>query len=144
MSLNALLKMAIFVSLAVLLLWLPGYTEDIAFMAQQANICEDQSAEPCAKNASSALVVLAVYGGIFGAIQIVIFFLKSLYRKVRSIGWRKTVRRLQERPDVFFDDKRYIVTSVDRKNESVTLKPVSSENSTKIEVVVPLKMITIP
>jgi hypothetical protein len=139
--------MAILVSLAVLLLWLPGYTEDIAFMAQQANICEDQSAlgtEPGTRNASNALVVLAVYGGIFGAIQIVIFFLKSLYRKVRSIGWRKTVRRFQERPDVFFDDKRYIVTSVDRKNESVTLKPVSSENSTKIEVVVPLKMITIP
>ena len=138
--------MAILASLAVLLLWLPGYTEDMAFMAQQANICEDQTApgEPCTKNASNALVVLAVYGGIFGAIQIVIFFLKSLCRKVRSVGWRKTVRRLQERPDVFFDDKPYIVTSVDRKNESVTLKPVSSENSTKIEVVVPLKMITIP
>jgi hypothetical protein len=105
MSLNSSLKMAILVSLAVLLLWLPGYTEDIAFMAQQANICEDQSAlgtEPGTRNASNALVVLAVYGGIFGAIQIVIFFLKSLYRKVRSIGWRKTVRRFQERPDVFF------------------------------------------
>lgn len=138
--------MAIFASLAVLLLWLPGYTEDMAFMAQQAKICEDQTAsgEPCTKNASNALVVLAVYGGIFGAIQIVIFFFKSLYRKVRSVGWRKTVRRLQQRPDVFFDDKPYIVTSVDRKNESVTLKPASSENSTKIEVVVPLKMITIP
>lgn len=139
--------MAILASLAVLLLWLPGYTEDMAFMAQQANICEDQTApgtEPGTKNASNALVVLAVYGGIFGAIRIVIFFFKSLYRKVRSIGWQKTVRRLQQRPDVFFDDKPYIVTSVDRKNESVTVKPVSSENSTKIEVVVPLKMITIP
>ena len=103
--------------------------------------------EATARCASNALVVLAVYTAIFGMMRLTIFICKRVYLKVRSVRWQKAVRRLQEQPNVIFDEKPYVVTCVDKKNDTVVLKPVPGPNGTTqrpIELVVPLKKVTIP